>query len=376
MHDFLPQAQARASIIEFSRAGFSNSGQVQIDRADFQLLESGMAARALALLCGVALALVLSAHPPRFLVWLSGDKTRARRGRPVLLSDVGPKGQLVAYPIFLLVVLGTLWVMLAPRTQLVGLYFLGALAFGCLLLLLSTFVMGGKKSGPRAGFSLLGALSATVQRLFVLVPVIAAALSRASEVGSLDLADMNHEQGLSPSQWAAVDSPLNFVLAVAYLVALVPLSGRRAPLEGRGAAQGPGLLVSRSAEWAGQLILTSVFTLLFAGQNGVGPEHLVTGGLLLSLKIAALTHLIAWVRARSGNLRLGESWGFFGVANLAASLGAAALSIGIVVTGLGETHAELLGLFAAALGGSIVVLFFVSSQRSWAHMGRRIDPWI
>lgn len=373
--DFLPQAQAETSVIEFTRPGYAGIGQVQVDRTNFQLLESGMAAQALALLAGVALALIWAARPPRFLVWLFGDKSRARRGRVVWLSDIGKRTQVVAYPIFLVVVVAFWWMLEKPATNIIGLRLIGSLSLGCLLLLGSAFILGGMRSGVHGGFSLLGALSATVLRLLVLIPIVIASIARASEVGSLELDELGREQGFWPSGWALMVSPFTFMLALSYLVALLPLAGRRPPLEGHRALQGLSLVSSRAAEWAGQLVLIALWVTLFGGQNG-GADQVLLAGILLSLKSAALAHVIAWVRARSGHLRLNESWGFFGVANLMASLMAASLSVGAVVTGIGDAHAELFALFAAALGASMLVLFFISSKRSWAHMGRRIDPWI
>lgn len=374
--DFLPQAQADTSVIEFSRAGFAGLGQVQVERANFQLLESGMAARALALLGGVALSLIWVAKPPRFLLWIFGDKSRVRRGRVVWLSDVGPRTQGVAYPIFLVVVLASWWTLEKASSELFGLRLLGALSLGSLLLLGAAFLLGGKRSGPRGGFSLLGALSATLVRILVLVPVIVATFSRASEVGSLALDELAREQSFWPNGWALLRSPFTFILSLTYLVALVPLAGRRPPLEGRRAEPDFSLLVSRAAEWAGQLLLIALWVAIFAGENSFSSDQLLLSGVLLSLKIAGVAHVLAWLRARTGHLRLNESWGFFGAFNLVVSLGTAALGVGAIVTGIGDAHAELFALFAAALGASMLVLLFVSSQRSWAHMGRRIDPWI
>jgi NADH:ubiquinone oxidoreductase subunit H len=374
--DFLPQAQAETSVLEFSRAGFTGLGQVQIDRTHFQLLESGMAARALALLAGVALSLIWAARPPRFLLWIFGDKSRLRRGRVVWLSDVGTKSQVLAYPIYLTVVLAFWWMLEKTSSELLGLKLLSSLATGSLLLSGSAFLLGGKRSGPKGGFSLLGALSATVLRLLVLLPVIVATFARASEVGSLSLSELAREQSFWPGGWALVRSPFTFVLSLAYLVALLPLAGKRPPLEGRRAELDLSLILSRAAEWAGQLILVALWVAIFAGENSLSKDQLLLSGILLSLKIAGLAHVLAWLRARTGHLRLNESWGLFGAFNLVVSLGTAALSVGAVVSGIGDTHAELFALFAAALGASMLVLLLVSSQRSWAHMGRRIDPWI
>jgi hypothetical protein len=119
-----------------------------------------------------------------------------------------------------------------------------------------------------------------------------------------------------------------------------------------------------------------LWVVLFAGGTlGAGGLSWMSG-ILLSTKIAGVAHLIAWVRARMGNLRLSESWGFFGLGNLGLALFAAAFSFGFTVSGIHEAHAEVLGVFSATLAGSLALLVVISSQRSWAHMGRRIDPWI
>jgi NADH:ubiquinone oxidoreductase subunit H len=373
--DFLPQSGARTSVLEISRGASDEVALIQVERASFQLLELTVATRALAVLLGVVLSLLWVARPPRLLVWLFAEKSRARRGPIVWLSDVSPRGQAMAYPAFLVVVVGFHLLLQGWETGLLGAEFLGTLATGGLLLLLSAFALGGRRS-TGVGFSLLGAISGALLRLLVLAPVIVASLAAAANAGTLSLSEIAGAQGFRPDQWALFESPFSFLLGATYLLALLPLAGRRAPLEGHRCAQGAGLLLARASEWTGHLILVGLWIALFAGGPFQGASFPLVEGITLSIKIALLACGLAWVRARTGHLRMGESWGLFGAVNLCVSLILAGLSCGAAWIGLSDTHAEFLGLSSAALAVSLMILLVISSQRSWAHMGRRIDPWI
>lgn len=373
--DLLPQARSKVSVLVYSRPGYSGRASAHIDRGDFQLMDSNVAARALSVAAGIALALLWVARPPRFLIWLFGDKARGRRGRIEWLPGVAPGAQFFAYPVFLGAVVALFWLEagLTPRAE--GYDFIGILAAGSLLALFAAFLLGGARTS-REGFSLLGAFNATILRLLVLVPAFIAALVRASDAGSLRLREIAADQGVLPLGWGLFESPFSFLLGLSFVVALVPISGRRAPLEGHPGPRGKGVLFARLCEWAGHVVLLGLWILLYLGASPEKPGNFWMSGALLSAKLALVVHAIAWVRARTGYLRLNESWGLCTVANMLVSIGAAALGLGLLVFGLADQHAELLGLFSAALCTSLLVLLFVSSQRSWAHMGRRIDPWI
>lgn len=373
--DFLPQAGARTSVLEISRGASSGFALIQVERASFQLLELTVATRALAVLLGVVLSLFWVARPPRLLVWLFAEKSRARRGPIVWLSDISPRGQVWAYPTFLLVVLSFHLLLQGWETGLLGAEYLGAVATGGFLLLLSAFSLGGRRS-TGVGFSLLGASSGTLLRLLVLSPVIVTSLTMAAHAGTLSLSEISQRQGFLPDEWALFETPFSFLLGATYLLALLPLAGRRAPLEGHRCAPGAGLLLARAGEWMGHLILVSLWIAIFAGGPYQESAFPLISGVALSIKIALLAYGLAWVRARTGHLRMGESWGLFAAVNLGVSLLVAGLSWGAAWAGLSDTHAEFLGLSAASLAVSLVILLVISSQRSWAHMGRRIDPWI
>ncbi len=87
--DVVPQARAQASVIEYSREGFRGHAEAHIERTEFQILDKTLAARSLAAIGAVMLALLLAARPPRFLVWLVGSKTSARKGTVTWLAGVG-----------------------------------------------------------------------------------------------------------------------------------------------------------------------------------------------------------------------------------------------------------------------------------------------
>jgi hypothetical protein len=244
-----------------------------------------------------------------------------------------------------------------------------------LLALFASFLLGGVRTS-RGGFSLLGAFNGAILRSLVLIPAFIATLVRASDAGSLRLREIAAHQGTLPLDWGLFASPFSFLLGLSFLIALLPVSGRRAPLEGHPGARGKSVVFARVCEWAGHVVLLGLWVLLYLGATPEGGRGVLLTGALLSAKLALVAHCIAWVRARTGYLRLNESWGLCTVANLLVSIGAAAFGLGLLVFGLAERHAELLGLFSAALCTSLLLLLFVSSQRSWAHMGRRIDPWI
>ena len=375
IRDFLPQARARTSVIEYTRQGYSGVAQAQIDRANFQVLDHAIAARALAVGAAIVLTLIAAARPPRFVLWLVGAATRARRKPVTWIPDVGSTLQGLAFPLFFGAILLLWWLLGHPQNFLGETSFLGSLALGALLLFVSSFLLGGVKS-KRHGFSLLGAGSSTFSRMLIFLPILIAAVSRAGEVGSLRLGEIAERQGAWPNEWGLFASPWTFVLGVSYLVALLPISGRRAPLEGQAGAQTRGATAARVCEWTGQLVLLGLWVLLFGGAaRGAQLGELLAGGLLL-VKVASVTQLLSWARARTGLIRLGESWALFGWCNLGVSLTTALVSVGLSLLGISERHGEVLGLFAASLACSALILIAVTSQRSWTHMGRRIDPWI
>lgn len=374
-NDVVPQALAQASVIEYSREGFRGQAEAHIERADFQILDQALAARSLAAIGAVMLALLLAARPPRFLVWLVGSKTIARKGAVTWLAGVGKRSQALAYPLFLVVVVGFWWLARGESSLLMQWDFMLSLAAGLLLLFVASFLLGGKRS-KGSGFSFLGAIGSTLSRAWVLIPVILASFVRASEVGSLRLRDLENVQGAEPRSWAIFDSPWSFLLGVSFLVALAPLAGRRAPIEGHPGNTDRDLVLARSLEWMGHLVLLALWIAIFAGGVEGQGESSVVSAALFSGKLALSIQGLCWIRARSGGLRLGETWSLFGGANLSFAVMGTALSFGTLALGVRERHAEVLGLFAITLAASAALLFLVSSQRSWSHMGRRIDPWI
>src|SRR5690606_34627155 len=134
------------------------------------------------------------------------EKSRERRGPIVWLSDISPRGQVWAYPTFLLVVLSFHLLLQGWETGLLGAEYLGAVATGGFLLLLSAFSLGGRRS-TGVGFSLLGASSGTLLRLLVLSPVIVTSLTMAAHAGTLSLSEISQRQGFLPDEWALFETP-------------------------------------------------------------------------------------------------------------------------------------------------------------------------
>ncbi len=375
LRDLLPQAQSRASVLTFMRSGLLKPQQVHLDRSEFQLLDHTVAARALVVSLGIVFAFLLAAHPPHFLLWLCADKTKGRRSPPLWLVDVQPHLQTLAYPVYLLVLLYTWWQLSGFNEQSVPTSLLVTLAAGGMLLISSAFLLGGASTHQRK-FSLLGALSASLVRLLLLAPILLAVMIRISDVGSLHLNEVARSQGAFPHQWGMFSSPWTLFLSLSYLFSLVPIAGRRAPLEGNAGAKSPTNLLSRVGEWAGQLLLMGLWLALFGGATLGASSAGLGAGVLLSLKLALLISLVSLARARMGHLRVGESWGLFSGTQLLWAIIFAMMGFISNFSGYSDQYSELLGLLALAFSISLATIALVARSLSWSGMGRRVDPWI
>lgn len=374
--DLLPEAASYTSTLEARRPDEVGRISTVLDRRDYQHLDGAMAYRALATLGGILVALLWMARPPRFVLWLFEKKSPAKQRRAWLVG-VGAKSQVLAYPIFLLVVVLNYWLVSGFSPALDGLSLLASLAAGSVLLLVANFLLGGARSLAHSrSFSLTAALGASFLRLLMLVPVALAALYRASEVGSLRLSEVARAQDAWPSSWGLFASPWSAILGLTSLLSLLPLAGRRPPLFGHPGVRAQALLTARLCEWAGDLALLALWIALFFGGAEGASSGGVVAGALFSLKLALLAHALSWAQNRMGYLRLSESWSLLGWPQLLMSCVAAGFGVASTFFGFGSRHAELLALFALALATSTAILVFVGSQRSWAHPGRGVDLWI
>jgi len=373
VHDLLPEAASHTSTLEARRPDASGRVSTVIDRRDYQHLDGGMGYRALAALSGILVALLWMARPPRFVLWLFEKKSPTRQRRAWLVG-LGKTHQVLAYPIFLVVVVLNYWLVSGFSHALDGISLMASLAVGSFLLLLSNFLLGGSRSHVRGRpFSLTLALGTSLLRLLMLLPVALAALYRASEVGSLRLSEIAEAQSAWPSTWGLFASPWSTVLGLSYLVSLVPLAGRRPPLFGHPGIRSKLLIFSRVLEWTGELALLGLWiTLFFGGAEGTR-SGAVIAGVLFSLKLALIAHALSWAQNRIGYLRLGESWSLLGWPQILTSCTAAALGLTSTFLGFGSRYGELLALFALALATTTALLVFIGSQRSWSHPGRGVD---
>src|SRR5690606_15715163 len=198
VHDLLPEAASHTSTLEARRPDASGRVSTVIDRRDYQHLDGGMGYRALAALSGILVALLWMARPPRFVLWLFEKKSPTRQRRAWLVG-LGKTHQVLAYPIFLVVVVLNYWLVSGFSHALDGISLMASLAVGSFLLLLSNFLLGGSRSHVRGRpFSLTLALGTSLLRLLMLLPVALAALYRASEVGSLRLSEIAEAQSAWP----------------------------------------------------------------------------------------------------------------------------------------------------------------------------------
>lgn len=380
--DFVPAPHLRQSTLKLVRPGEAHAQELSLDRGDFQLLDGGLLRQVLACGLGLGLALLLAARPPRSLLWMAGPRPLARAPFIEWLEGVGARLQPLSYVIFAGISVGYFWMMQLPATTLGAFDFLLVLAAGILAILISAWLLGGVSEHGR--FSLIGALASTTTSFLLMAPVFIAALGRAAEVGSLSLSEIDRAQGALPPHVGALASPWSLLSSVAYLVALLPLSGRRPPVFGKrsvcaqaGGARGRALVVARALEWSGWLLLLSLWCSLYGGAILHGMEgSLVLCASVYCTKLAMLGYGLTAIRNRTGHLRAGEAWTLWGLRNLLLSLGAAGCLLLSWRTPTNYLTLEVKSAFCTTLSVTFILLLTVAQTRSWWHRGRSSDPWI
>ncbi len=373
--DFVPTPHVTTSMVSYSDKESSEILDTPLDRENFQILDATLTAQALAFALGLGAALLLIAKPPRFVIWILGRKTSAKKEPLRWLEGLSSRTQAVAYLLFALVVVGYFLVLRGGNSPYQSFDFLVCLSVGILLLLTSSFILGGASGRHR--FSLLAAFGATSTSLLLLLPIVIAALCRSAEVGSLRLSEMDASQGLLPPSWGAVQSPWSLLLSLAYLLALIPLAGRRPPVFGKRGEFHRALLLGRSLEWLGALVLLALFLSLFLGaQLGKSQGSLVLQAGFFSLKLALLAYVLSVLRTKAGFLRSSEAWSLWGPANLLLSLLCAGLLLLSWTHWLAPVTAEVRSSFAGAMAACLLLFALVAQTRSWMQSGRRTDPWI
>lgn len=372
--DFVPAPHMSVSTLNYLRGNAKTPLEVQLRRGDFQLLDTKLVERGLALALGLGLALIFAARPPRFLVWMLGTRFKSSRRGVVWLEGVGKRSQPLAYLVFALVSVCYVLLLGGGLEKLQHFDFLIVLSSGILAMLSGAFVLGGSSSNKR--FSLVGALASTAMAGFVLLPIVIASLARSAEVGSLELVEIDAAQSVLPPDIGALHSPWSLILSATCLLALVPLSGPRPPVFGIRGPKARGFLLGRVLEWTGLLVILALWLSLFGGaQLDESHAHLLTAG-VFALKLAALAYVIGTLRARIGYLRMSEALGLWGTGNVIVSC----LAVGLLVlswTRLSQGLSfDIKSSFSAALLGSFLLFSFVAQARSWVRSGRGSDPWI
>ncbi len=375
LDDFLPIAGADVSSLEFSRPGHRESATTVIDRSDYQPLAISAASEALMVVLSALLALVLAAHPPRWLVWLGARRPLKRRG--LALGRTGFASSF-EFACFLSLVLG-LWLVLG-RIQLPllgsGWFDLELLvALGFVSLLIASFLAGGRRSS-RKGFAVWAACRGAFGSLVLLVPALVAIVLRASETGSLRLADLGHAQGAGPFEWALLESPWSLLLGLGFLGSLVPVFGRRPPAEGRGARMRSNGPVADGLAWLGLVVLTGVWVVLLMGGTPRTTPASWLAGVVLSVKLALALAAVFGLRRAVGQLRTNESFGFWGPGLFACTCAGAGLFALSLYVDAFDTHLPLLRQGVTLLAVSSLVLLGLSASRTLGHTGRSADPWI
>lgn len=369
--DFVPAPRGLTSSLEFSREGFSGRGEALVARARFAAMDPRVAEKALLSGVAIALAVLLLARPPRLVLWLLG-RPRQRRREP----SSGELGAVHGAVGFSGTLLG-LWLVLRGARSL-ELDLVLVLSAGILPLLAAGFLGGG--ADVRAGrfsFGIVAGLAGLLQTALGLLPVCLASAVAATTVGSLYLVDFSREQSMGPGSWLLLRSPGLLLLAVFYLLALVPRVGRRGPAEGLGAGgRVRRFSLAELLQALGRYVLVALWVLVFLGAGAAPGGEPWRAGLALSVKLGAVLLLLDQLARRSGWIRRTEGWSLFGLPLVALSL---ALSAGVVLVGaspwVGAAGAQL-RTFSLGFAGAFAVLLGLAASRSLSHRGRGADPWI
>lgn len=375
LSDLVPAPHINASTLAFRRQPHTQTFEVAVARDDFQLLDQALLRQALACALGLGCAMLLIARPPRALIWLMDPKRRGQQVFTEWLEGVGPALQPLSYLIFALVSVGYSCALGQPLRALSAFDFLLVLNSGMCSVLLGALLLGAAQG--RGRFSLLGAVTSLGTSVALLLPMFIAALSRAAEVGSLSLAEIDASQGLWPTQWGALASPWSLALSVSYLLALLPLAGRRPPVFGQRADKSALLVIGRALEWSGGLILLSLWLSLFGGAQLISSHGswFLRAGLYCG-KLALLGYGLSLLRTRAGYLRCAEAWTLWGVRNLLLSVVAAGFLVASFYPVARGLTLDLKTAFSTALLTAFLLLSWVAQSRSWWQRGRGSDPWI
>ncbi len=244
--DFVPAPHMTTSVVSYLERGAQDAIETQLPRADFQLLDVALSMNGLAFALGVGLSLVMIARPPRFVVWMASVRHRGPRPSLKWLAGVSRRGQVLGYLSFALVAAGY-FLLTSGVFALEHFDFLLSLTGGVVLLLISAFLLGGVSGSGR--FSLLGAFGSTTTALLITIPIIIAALCRSADVGSLHLAEVDGAQSVWGTQIGALQAPWSLLLSIGYLLALIPIAGRRPPVFAQMEQTHRVLLIGRTLDW-------------------------------------------------------------------------------------------------------------------------------
>ncbi|HXS15648.1 MAG TPA: PDZ domain-containing protein, partial [Polyangiaceae bacterium] len=375
LSDFVPAPHISTSTLLVRRPPYTQAFEVAVARADFQLLDQALLRQALACALGLGCAMLLIARPPRALLWLMGPKRRGEPAWTEWLEGVGPRLQPVSYLVFSLVCVGYSCLLSQPLPALAAFDFLLVLNLGVCSVLLGALLLGAATG--RGRFSLVGAVTSLSTSVLLLLPVFIAALARAAEVGSLSLAEIDAAQGVWPTQWGALASPWSLVLAVSYLLALLPLAGRRPPVFGQRGEKSALFVAGRSLEWLGGLLLLSLWFSLFGGAQLFSSHFswFLRSGIYCG-KLALLGYGLSVLRTRAGYLRCAEAFTLWGPRNLAVSAVATGLLVGSWYPVARALTVDIKSAFSTTLLTAFLLLLWVAQSRSWWQRGRGSDPWI
>ncbi len=368
--DFVPKPRGVSSTLSFSRKGYDGRAEVHLPRAGFVAIDPARTTQALFASGALCLAVLVAARPPQVLIWLSRPR-RSRNGARHSSASGWSRG-LMSF----CCVLAGLWLLLrVPTFWELDLILL--LTCGMLPLFMAAFLAGGASNRVgRVTFSFVGALSGVMTSAWGLLPVLIATLFLATEVGSLGLTEFIDTQGPLPDSWWLFHSPWATVLALSYLMALVPRVGRRPPVEGLAEGEPFRLALVRLLERVGTLALLGLWTVLFAGGTAGVELASWTVGVLLAAKLLLLSWGMSWVRVRAGGLRRGEAWSLFGPTLSVASACLAISGFWLTRTSALQLLSDHLRGFSLVLGGGASLLLLIAASRSLAHEGRQADPWM
>jgi len=365
--DFAPRAHGRASLVEYSRPGYSGRAEVLLDRSDYFRPDDAMIWLTLSLGLALLLGLLVAARPPRAAVWLAQTWGHGARGaralRALAASSVPLCARSLAWS------LGFVWLLAPGRpARAFDLPLLSGVCLG--VLSLAALLSDGRRA--RGRFSLLAGLGSACWSMLALLPLMLSWALEAITAGSLSLKDLSTLQAGAPLGAGLLASPWTLLAAGAYVLSLVPLGGERSPTGGSNARGG---FVVRALDELGLGLALGIWIALYGGGLGRFASPYLAFA-FCSATLLGLFSFVSALRIVSGGASRGESWELVTRPLVLISLGTALVRSLLLRFDVGGEWEQRLRWLPLACLLSVAFWLLISALRSLSHHGRRADPWL